>query len=107
MAIEDERQRFERYGEVFSVIILDIDHFKSFNDRFGHQEGDRILKMVSATLNSSVRASDVVGRWGGEEFIVLCPHTAVDGAVASAATPARANRIGGCGSCRDRQFRCG
>lgn len=49
----------------------DIDHFKAFNDRFGHDTGDRVLRMVAQTLASNVRSFDVVGRWGGEEFVVI------------------------------------
>jgi len=51
--------------------MIDIDHFKSFNDQYGHNIGDRVLKVVAATLSSNVRTFDVVGRWGGEEFLAV------------------------------------
>jgi two-component system cell cycle response regulator len=60
-----------------SLIMLDIDHFKTFNDTFGHSAGDEILSWVGKTLKTSVRAHDVVARYGGEEFVVLLPGTDV------------------------------
>jgi len=64
-----EEQR--RYGWPFGLLFLDVDHFKSFNDRYGHDVGDQVLKMVAKTMTSCSRAFDVVGRWGGEEFIAI------------------------------------
>ena len=61
----------KRYGWSFGVLFVDIDHFKRFNDEYGHNVGDQVLKVVARTLASSVRSSDVVARWGGEEFVVL------------------------------------
>jgi diguanylate cyclase (GGDEF)-like protein len=58
-----------------AIILLDIDHFKQINDRLGHEQGDLILQRVAEAINSSVRATDVASRWGGEEFLVLMPHT--------------------------------
>ena len=55
--------------------MLDIDHFKQYNDAFGHPAGDRVLQRVGATLRSTVRGHDVVARYGGEEFVVLLPAT--------------------------------
>lgn len=61
-----------QHGEVPSgVLFLDIDHFKGFNDSHGHELGDKVLQMVAGTLSANVRTTDVVGRWGGEEFVVL------------------------------------
>lgn len=59
----------------FSLVMCDIDKFKSVNDTFGHRKGDEILKKIGAILNSSLRTSDLVGRYGGEEFIILLPNT--------------------------------
>lgn len=77
--LENERVRFERYGEACCVVVMDVDRFKEVNDLFGHQEGDRILKGIANILRTQVRASDTVGRWGGEEFMVICPHTTIEG----------------------------
>ena len=65
----------KRYQQVLSVLILDLDHFKSINDRFGHQGGDKALEVVAKTLKSKLRESDCVARYGGEEFVVVLPHT--------------------------------
>lgn len=72
--------RKRRSKDVFSVIILDIDKFKSVNDTYGHQVGDEVLKSVAQVLKRELREVDFVGRWGGEEFIVLCPTTSSIGA---------------------------
>jgi diguanylate cyclase (GGDEF)-like protein len=66
-ALEEVRQ----FGCGFGIVMLDIDSFKSINDKYGHPTGDRILKMLSNTLTSCVRPQDVVGRWGGDEFLVV------------------------------------
>ena len=60
---------FLRYGQSFGVLFLDIDHFKKFNDTWGHDAGDKVIKTVAATLRSASRPFDVFGRWGGEEFL--------------------------------------
>jgi diguanylate cyclase (GGDEF)-like protein len=70
-----EFQRFERYGTPVSALIVDLDHFKSINDTFGHPAGDEVLERVSRLCQQSVRRPDVVGRYGGEEFVVLAPAT--------------------------------
>jgi len=70
-----------RYNKIFSIIMIDIDYFKSVNDTYGHQVGDSVLKELSHILQSSVRLSDTVGRWGGEEFLIICYETNLDGAL--------------------------
>lgn len=67
--IETKLYEHERLGIPFGILFLDIDHFKSFNDNYGHIEGDRILKVVANTLKSNTRPYDIYSRWGGEEFV--------------------------------------
>lgn len=71
---------YQRNHRPYSVIILDIDWFKRVNDTYGHLIGDKILINVAQLLHSHVREIDTVGRWGGEEFIIVCPETHVEGA---------------------------
>jgi len=70
-----ELSRSERSGKPLSVLMVDIDHFKAFNDRFGHPEGDTVLRNTGAFLVKHLRSTDVAARYGGEEFIVLLPST--------------------------------
>jgi diguanylate cyclase (GGDEF)-like protein len=70
-----------RYERSLSVLLLDIDHFKSVNDNFGHLVGDEVLKAFSELLRKQIRQSDVVARWGGEEFIILLPDTSLASAI--------------------------
>jgi diguanylate cyclase len=70
-----ELRRAERYGRAFSVLMIDLDHFKDLNDRFGHLAGDDVLIDLARRLERMVRASDTVARWGGEEFLLLAPET--------------------------------
>ncbi len=77
-------QMAERSGQPLSLIMLDIDHFKQFNDRFGHPAGDELLRQVATVLRQSARAYDVVARYGGEEFAILLPNTDLQEAVAVA-----------------------
>lgn len=63
----------------FTLMMLDIDHFKSFNDNFGHQVGDQVLKLVAKTLKEGVKGRDTVARYGGEEFSIILPETGLDG----------------------------
>lgn len=76
-ALERELARFRRYGEDLTVAMLDLDHFKQFNDEYGHAAGDSILVGVARLLSHRLRETDVVGRFGGEEFVLLLPHTEV------------------------------
>lgn len=64
-------EEMQRYGWPFGVIFIDIDHFKEINDQYGHDVGDEVLTMVAKTLMNSARTFDVVGRWGGEEFLAI------------------------------------
>ena len=70
----------QRNGQPYSVLLIDIDGFKRVNDSFGHAVGDRVLQQVGRTLQQSLRESDFVARWGGEEFLVLLPGTGLDAA---------------------------
>ncbi|SDG86904.1 diguanylate cyclase [Roseospirillum parvum] len=76
-----ELERARRYGKALSMAIVDIDHFKRFNDRHGHACGDRVLETVAGVLTARVRTADTVARWGGEEFCVLMPETDLEGAL--------------------------
>jgi len=73
--------RAERYGRPLSFILLDIDHFKLVNDTHGHPVGDSVLIQTAEQLQSALRTSDILGRWGGEEFLIICPETELDVAV--------------------------
>ncbi len=73
-----EIERCRRYGGSFSVLLLDVDFFKDINDRFGHQTGDRVLRMLAQIIAKGIRATDAASRWGGEEFLILCPETPAD-----------------------------
>ncbi|MCT4619684.1 MAG: GGDEF domain-containing protein [Marinisporobacter sp.] len=70
-----EYNRVKRYGKAFSVILLDLDLFKSVNDTYGHNVGDQVLIETAEILKNNIRSSDLVGRWGGEEFLIICPNT--------------------------------
>lgn len=78
--VEEENIRYYRSGNWYSIIITDIDGFKLFNDNYGHECGDEVLKVVSTTLRRTCRKQDTVARWGGEEFIILLPSTSTPGA---------------------------
>lgn len=73
--MEAELQRLRRYGSAFTILFFDIDKFKSFNDRYGHAQGDKMLQGVAAAAGQCVRETDSLGRWGGDEFLVLLPQT--------------------------------
>ena len=74
-ALVNETNRARRYKHDFSVVILDIDHFKTINDTYGHQSGDAALIQVAEILKQCARETDIVGRWGGEEFLIILPET--------------------------------
>lgn len=82
--MEQEVARCERYSTTFSVIIFDLDHFKSINDRYGHNEGDSVLAGVAKIVEGDIRESEIAGRWGGEEFLILLPETGLQNASAVA-----------------------
>jgi diguanylate cyclase (GGDEF)-like protein len=69
--------RYERYGRPLALMILDIDHFKNINDRFGHEAGDEVLRRIARLIAARVRDADTAARMGGEEFVVLLPETAL------------------------------
>ncbi|HUS67682.1 MAG TPA: GGDEF domain-containing protein [Kofleriaceae bacterium] len=85
-ALARETARVRRHGTAASVILCDVDHFKGINDRHGHAAGDQVLRRVAQSLAGAVRASDVCARWGGEEFLILLPHTPLAGARQAAET---------------------
>lgn len=70
-----EMNRSRRQGEALGLALLDIDHFKSFNDDFGHDVGDQVLRAVADAIRDSLREYDLCGRWGGEEFLLIFPGT--------------------------------
>lgn len=79
--LNKEFEKATRYNDIFSVIIMDIDFFKSVNDNFGHQIGDDVLKESAKILSSCIRTSDTLGRWGGEEFLIICPNSKQEDAI--------------------------
>ncbi|MHC1788589.1 diguanylate cyclase [Solidesulfovibrio sp.] len=78
--LRQEVERAGRYDRSFAIILFDVDHFKAVNDVHGHLMGDKVLIRLARAAKAAVRASDTVGRWGGEEFLVLCPETEADAA---------------------------
>ncbi|MEN8221618.1 MAG: two-component regulator propeller domain-containing protein [Acidobacteriota bacterium] len=77
--LETELVRAERTKQPFCIVMCDIDHFKKFNDTYGHDCGDYVLVEISRLIRSTIRKQDFVGRWGGEEFLLLYPETSLDG----------------------------
>jgi len=73
--LKKELNRTKRYGSTFCLMILDLDHFKRINDRYGHLAGDQVLERVGSTLKNNLREADLAGRYGGEEFVILLPET--------------------------------
>jgi diguanylate cyclase (GGDEF)-like protein len=79
--LEEEIARAHRYGTTFSLIMFDIDHFKKFNDTYGHLQGDVIIKEIAGIMRRSVRSIDLTARYGGEEFAVILPEVDARGAI--------------------------
>lgn len=75
LLIQDEIKKSKKYNHTFSIIFLDIDDFKRINDNFGHIKGDEVLIHISNLVSNNIRETDFIGRWGGEEFIILLPKT--------------------------------
>ena len=74
-----EIQRIKRYNaNTFSLIFFDIDHFKKINDNFGHLEGDNALKQIAKISELNIRTTDILARWGGEEFVIIMPLTPIE-----------------------------
>jgi diguanylate cyclase (GGDEF)-like protein len=81
---DQEIARAKRHGHVVSCLLMDVDRFKAINDTYGHPVGNEVLRELAALINGSVRRSDLVGRYGGEEFLLVLPETGREGAVALA-----------------------
>lgn len=79
--LNDEFNRSSRFKSNFGVIIIDIDYFKKINDTFGHLVGDQVLIEFAKILETNIRKIDVLGRWGGEEFMIICPETNFQGTI--------------------------
>lgn len=82
--LDDELKRAQRYGHPFSIIMFDIDDFKKVNDHYGHQAGDDVLTRLVEIVHEEIRDTDILSRWGGEEFLILCPETDLQGAYENA-----------------------
>jgi diguanylate cyclase (GGDEF)-like protein len=82
--LDEEFRRAQRYADPVSLIMIDLDHFKQVNDRFGHQMGDLVLREAAACIRASIRDPDICARYGGEEFAVILPKTHLSGALAVA-----------------------
>ncbi len=80
--LKEETERCRRYARTFSIVMVDVDHFKDVNDHYGHELGDRALSEIARTMDAELREQDLCGRWGGEEFLVLLPETALSEAQA-------------------------
>jgi diguanylate cyclase (GGDEF)-like protein len=81
-ALDNELARARRYRRDLSVVMLDLDHFKSVNDTYGHLFGDKVLIKLAGTLREEIRRQDILGRYGGEEFLIILPETAGEAAAA-------------------------
>jgi diguanylate cyclase (GGDEF)-like protein len=79
--MDEEANRSARYGRAFSLLVMDIDHFKKFNDNYGHQTGDEVIKLVAHIVKRAIRQGlDIPGRYGGEELVLMLPETNAEGA---------------------------
>jgi diguanylate cyclase (GGDEF)-like protein len=79
-ALQDNMELAIRYGSDFSIVLIDIDHFKRVNDTYGHLAGDAVLSKIARILDDNTRSTDITCRWGGEEFLVIAPQTSLDNA---------------------------
>jgi diguanylate cyclase (GGDEF)-like protein/hemerythrin-like metal-binding protein len=75
-SVRSEMERMARYGQSLCLLLIDVDRFKPINDQYGHTVGDAVLQRLAALLQAALRKVDSLSRWGGEEFVVLCPNTA-------------------------------
>jgi len=82
--IENELKRSNRYKDSFGIILIDIDYFKRVNDTYGHLIGDEVLVRIATVLKENIREVDTIGRWGGEEFLIVCPQADKEGVIALA-----------------------
>lgn len=82
--LNQEFERFKRYGNSLSVVVCDVDFFKRINDGYGHQAGDRVLQIIAKQVKKGVRETDLVARYGGEEFVVLLPESKKEAALLAA-----------------------
>lgn len=78
--LKEQREIFLRYHTTSSYIMIDIDYFKRINDTFGHQVGDEVLQKIAKYIKARGRSVDFAGRWGGEEFLIICPNTSLENA---------------------------
>jgi len=83
-AMEEAKARADAIGEPLSICVIDLDLFKRYNDEFDHLTGDEVLRAFALAVQQELRATDVFGRYGGEEFVQICPHTTLAGAMADA-----------------------
>jgi diguanylate cyclase len=83
-SLEEIMDKSRQSGELFSLILADVDHFKSFNDTHGHQMGDHVLRLIAAEMKQAVKGQDVVARYGGEEFAIILPATGLTAAASVA-----------------------
>ena len=82
--LQEEVIRSNRYKSPFSISVLDIDHFKKVNDNYGHATGDEVLRNVAARLREQIRHPDTIGRYGGEEFLIVLPNSEIKAATEQA-----------------------
>lgn len=78
--LQEQFDLYQRYRRPFSIIMLDIDHFKAINDTHGHLTGDAVLTSIADILKGHIRQTDILGRWGGEEFMIICPQNSAESA---------------------------
>jgi len=79
-ALDVEVARAKRYGSALACLMLDLDHFKRINDKYGHPFGDTVLHLIARVISEHCRTNDFLGRYGGEEFLIILPETQIDGA---------------------------